>query len=105
VSAALGRLSPELEIAIYRLVQDSVANVCRHARATRVEVRIDRAADGLKLVVSDNGVGIEDIERARKQSHGLSGMSQRARALGGTFAVHSRKGEGTRVEVFVPLAA
>jgi signal transduction histidine kinase len=105
VSAGLGRLSPELEIAIYRLVQGSVANVCRHARATRVEVRIDRAADGLKLVVSDNGVGIEDIERARKQSHGLSGMSQRARALGGTFAVHSRKGEGTRVEVFVPLAA
>jgi len=105
ISAELGRLSPDLEIAIYRLVQESVANACRHAKATRVEVRIERAPDGLRLAVTDDGVGIEDIERARKQSHGLSGMSQRARALGGTFAVRSRKGEGTRMEAFVPLAA
>ena len=105
VSTELGRLSPDLEIAIYRLVQESVSNVCRHAKATRVEVRIERVDGGLRLVVSDNGVGIDDLERARTQSHGLSGMSQRARALGGTFALHSRKGEGTRVEVFVPLAA
>ena len=105
VSTGLGRLSPDLEIAIYRLVQESISNVCRHAKATRVEVRIERVEGGLRLVVSDNGVGIDDLERARTQSHGLSGMSQRARALGGTFALHSRKGEGTRVEVFVPLAA
>ena len=105
ISPELGRLSPDLEIAIYRLVQESVANACRHAKATRVEVRIERAPDGLRLAVTDDGVGIEDIERARKQSHGLSGMSQRARALGGTFAVRSRKGEGTRMEAFVPLAA
>ncbi len=103
ISPELGRLSPDLEIAIYRLVQESVANACRHAKATRVEVRIERAPDGLRLAVTDDGVGIEDIERARKQSHGLSGMSQRARALGGTFAMHSEKGAGTRVEVFVPL--
>ena len=77
----------------------------RHAKATRVEVRIERVEGGLRLVVSDNGVGIDDLERARTQSHGLSGMRQRARALGGTFDVHSRKGEGTRVEVFVPLDA
>jgi len=41
--------------------------------------------------------------RARKLAYGLSGMTQRARALGGTFNVHSKKGEGTRIEVFVPL--
>ena len=105
VSTGLGRLSPDLEIAIYRLVQESISNVCRHAKATRVEVRIERVEGGLRLVVSDNGVGIDDLERARTQSHGLSGMRQRARALGGTFDVHSRKGEGTRVEVFVPLDA
>lgn len=105
VGADLGRLSPDLEIAIYRLVQESVANACRHARASHVEVRIERVSGGLRLVVSDDGVGIDDLERARKQSHGLSGMSQRVRAFDGTFALHSHKGEGTRVEVFVPLAA
>ena len=105
VSPELGRLSPDLEIALFRLVQEGIANACRHAKATRIEVHVDRAPEGLRLVVSDNGVGIEDLERARKRSHGISGMSQRARALGGTFALHSEKGAGTRVEVFVPLAA
>ena len=105
VSPELGRLSPDLEIALFRLVQEGIANACRHAKATRIEVHVDRAPEGLRLVVSDNGVGIEDLEHARKRSHGISGMSQRARALGGTFALHSEKGAGTRVEVFVPLAA
>jgi signal transduction histidine kinase len=104
VSPDIGRLSPDLEIAIYRLVQESVVNACRHAHAARVEVRVERADGGVRIFVADDGVGIDDIERARKLSHGLSGMTQRARALGGTFSVHSRKGGGTRVEVFVPLA-
>ncbi len=105
VSEAVGRLSPDLEIAIYRLVQESVTNACRHAKAKRIKVDIERADGGLRLVVADDGVGIDDVDGARKLSHGLAGMSQRARALGGTFAMHSRKGDGTRVEVFVPLAA
>ena len=104
VSPDVGRLSPDLEIAVYRLVQESVSNACRHAKAKRIDVKIDRDAEGMRLTVADDGIGIEDVERARKQAHGLAGMSQRARALGGTFAVHSAKGAGTRVEVFVPLA-
>ena len=105
VSADVGRLPADLEIAIYRLVQESVSNACRHAKAKRIQVNVERAADGLRLVVADDGIGIDDVNRARTQSHGLVGMSQRARALGGTFAVNSEKGAGTRVEVFVPLAA
>ena len=104
VDADVGRLTPDLEIALYRLVQESVTNACRHAKAKRVVVSIERADEGLRLSVADDGIGIEDVGRAREQSHGLAGMSQRARALGGTFAVHSTKGAGTRVEVFVPLA-
>jgi len=104
VDADVGRLTPDLEIALYRLVQESVTNACRHAKAKRVVVSIERADEGLRLTVVDDGIGIEDVGRAREQSHGLAGMSQRARALGGTFAVHSTKGAGTRVEVFVPLA-
>ena len=103
VNGDIGRLSPDLEIAIYRLVQESVSNACRHAKAKRVEVSVERAPSGLKLAVSDDGVGIADVDAARKQSHGLAGMNQRARALGGTFTLHSAKGGGTRIEVFVPL--
>ena len=104
VNGDIGRLSPDLEIAIYRLVQESVSNACRHAKASRVDVSVERSAEGLRLAVSDDGVGIADVDKARKQAHGLAGMSQRARALGGTFELHSTKGGGTRVEVFVPLA-
>jgi len=92
-----------VEIALYRLVQESVSNACRHAKAKHVSVRVDRIAEGVRVTITDDGIGIEDIEQARKLSYGLSGMTQRARALGGTFNVHSKKGEGTRIEVFVPL--
>jgi signal transduction histidine kinase len=103
VGADVGRLEPDVEIALYRLVQESVSNACRHAKAKHVRVRVDRIAEGVRVTITDDGIGIEDIERARKLSYGLSGMTQRARALGGTFNVHSKKGEGTRIEVFVPL--
>ena len=105
VSSEVGRLTPDLEIAIYRLVQESVSNACRHGKPTRVQVKVERSEGGIKLLITDDGVGIDDVDRARKRAHGLAGMSQRARALGGTFAVHSKKGAGTRVEVFVPLDA
>jgi signal transduction histidine kinase len=60
---------------------------------------------GLRMAIRDDGVGIPDLEGARKLSHGLAGMSQRMRTIDGTFDVHSRKGEGTRIEVFLPLAS
>ena len=103
VSAKLERLSPDLEIAIYRIVQESVTNVVRHARAKRVDIDIDRTPDGLRVAVRDDGIGIADVEGARRVAHGVAGMSQRARALKGTFDIESRPGGGTRVEVFVPL--
>jgi signal transduction histidine kinase len=101
----LERLSPDLEIALYRVVQESVTNVVRHARAKNVELIVERTPAGLRVAVWDDGVGIEDLERARKQSHGFAGMTQRMRAINGTLDIVSRKDEGTRVEAFLPLAA
>ena len=102
-SPNLGRLNPDLEIAIYRIIQESVTNVVRHSEAKSVEVRLERTASGLRVAVRDDGVGIPDLDRARRNSHGVAGMSQRARALDGTLKMESRPGEGTRVEVFVPV--
>ena len=105
VSPKLERLDPDLEIAIYRIVQESLTNVVRHSKAKKVEVSLERTDKGLRVAVRDDGIGIADLERARRLSHGVAGMTQRTRALEGTLNVESRLGGGTRVEVFVPVAA
>jgi hypothetical protein len=102
-SRAGGRLAPDLEIAMYRIVQESVANAVRHSQAKHVEVTLERADNGLRVTVRDDGVGIENLDSARKQAHGLAGMSQRMRALNGSLQVTSKRGEGTRIEAFLPL--
>ena len=103
ISERLERLNSDLEIALFRLVQESITNIVKHARATSVDLALDRTEEGLKLCVADDGVGIEDLERARNLSHGLAGMAHRVHSLGGTFAVVTAPDKGTRIEVFVPL--
>ena len=103
IGEGLERLPADMEIALYRLVQESVNNIVKHSKATRLTLSLDRTADGLKLGIADNGVGISDLERAKRLSHGLAGMMHRVRSVDGTFDVHSRQGEGTKIEVFVPL--
>ena len=101
----LERLSPDLEIALYRIVQESVLNAVRHSKATLVELLVERTGDGVKIAVHDNGVGIADLDTARTQSHGLVGMTHRMRAINGTLDIHSEKGGGTKIVAFLPLAA
>ncbi|HXF80931.1 MAG TPA: sensor histidine kinase [Usitatibacter sp.] len=101
----LERLAPDLEIALFRVIQESLNNVLRHAHAKNVELVIERGAAGLRMAVCDDGEGIADVESARANSHGLAGMAQRMRAIEGTLSIQSKKGEGTRVEAFLPLAA
>ena len=103
--AKLERFAPDLEIALFRVVQESLDNVLRHARAKNVEVVVERDPRGLRVAICDDGVGIDDVERARANSHGLAGMAQRMRAIEGTLSIHSGMGQGTRVEAFLPLAA
>ena len=101
----LERFAPDLEIALFRVAQESLNNVLRHAQAKTVELVIERTPPGLRLAICDDGVGIDDVEEARANSHGLAGLAQRMRAIGGTLEIHSGKGAGTRVEAFLPLAA
>ena len=103
VSETLERLSPDLEIALYRLVQESIRNIVKHSRAKAMELTLEREARGLRLEIADDGVGIGDLERAKKLSHGLAGMMHRVRSIDGTFDVRSDPGKGTRILVFVPL--
>jgi len=105
VSDNLERLPADLEIALYRLVQESVTNIVKHARAKKMDLNVERTAKGLRVVIVDDGVGIADLETAKKLSHGLAGMSHRIRSVHGTFDIRSHPGHGTRIDVFVPLAA
>jgi signal transduction histidine kinase len=103
VSEKLERLPSDLEIALYRVVQECLSNIVKHSQARTMELALERTERGLELTVQDDGVGIADLELARKLSHGLAGMGHRVRALNGTFEVRSQPGQGTRVTVFVPL--
>ena len=102
---------PELQVtavhasAIFRIVQESLTNVARHARARRVEVRIARNDSGVTIGVRDDGVGFATDAPRAPNSRGLLGMRERAYLLGGTIAVQSVPGRGTAVEVRLPLVA
>ena len=103
ISDRLERLAPDLEIALFRVVQESLANVVKHAQAKTVDFWLDRSEKGLHLTIADDGVGIEDLPRARGLSHGLAGIAHRVRSMSGTFDVVSAPGGGTKVEIYVPL--
>lgn len=90
------KLNEELSIAFFRITQEALTNVVRHAEACRVQISLANADAGLVLTISDNGVG---IGQRRPQSHGLTGMRERARRLRGTFTISPSPGGGTTVEV------
>jgi signal transduction histidine kinase len=103
IAENIGRFTPDLEIALYRLVQDCLANTVRHAKAKRFELALHRTDEGLHLEIMDDGVGIGDLRKAKGRSHGLANMIHRVRSVHGTFDLESRPGAGTRIVVFVPV--
>jgi len=97
------RLNPEIETACFRIAQEALTNVLRHAEAGRVWVRIRRTGSLFKLAVKDDGVGF-DVRAAMKQKGsnaclGLQGMQERAIAAGGVVDIKSREGNGALIEV------
>jgi len=89
--------------AVFRIVQESMANVAKHAGAKHVSVAIEPAPGGLRLKVQDDGVGF-DVSAARKpHSLGLAGLRERVQLLKGRVVVHSKPGQGTIIEAFIPV--
>ncbi len=103
VEGDLTELTPFTRKHLFRIAQEALANVVRHAQATKVRVQLTSDGQAVLLVVQDNGVGFE-VERT-SPGMGLSGIRERALAIGGTLTVHSVPGQGTRVEVRVPRLA
>jgi signal transduction histidine kinase len=92
-------LTPEVRLAIYRIVQEALHNALRHAAADEAVVRFEIVEDTLRVTISDNGAGFNPQHSARPSALGLLSMRERAAAIGATFAVMSRPGDGTTVMI------
>jgi two-component system sensor histidine kinase DegS len=95
------RLEPNREQELYRVAQEALNNVVKHAQATRVRVRLDLSAERTVLEINDDGVGFEPA-LGGGGGYGLQGMRERVERLGGTLEQQSAPGRGTRVSVEVP---
>jgi signal transduction histidine kinase len=101
-SIAEERLPEEVEIALYRIVQESLTNVVKHARARHVSILLARRDGGVKVVIEDDGLGFDVAERANG-GFGLIGMQERLALLGGRLRVESNGEAGTTVAAEVPV--
>ena len=106
---ALGeeRLPPTLEITLFRIAQEALTNLCKHAETERAHIALERADGSVRLRVRDWGRGFRPTEEANKwgpgQKIGISSMRDRAALLGGTFEISSEPGSGTLVKAEIPL--
>ncbi|HUG40751.1 MAG TPA: sensor histidine kinase [Longimicrobiales bacterium] len=108
VADGVGRLeSPEVELALYRIVQEAITNAVRHSRASRIRVAVERRNGSVTASVTDDGIGFEPERLLSSQDEdrglGLFGMQERAEYVGGRVDVESELGSGTTVRVRVPV--
>lgn len=96
-------LTPEVRLAIYRIVQEGLHNALRHGGADRAVVRIETGDGVLRVSISDNGAGFNPDIAARPTSLGLLSMRERAAAIGAAFSITSRPGDGTTIVIERPM--
>ena len=100
---ALERVDAAIETACFRVAQEALTNVVRHARAQTVSVELDRTPEVLHLVVRDDGIGFDVVTAQQGASLGLLGMRERVALLGGELDCKSAPGRGTEVHAFFPV--
>ena len=104
VAAEFPRLPDQVASHAFRIIQEALTNVTRHAKATRVDVSVRRAGKAIILGVADNGIGFAPDSLSGLSSLGLVGMRERALACGGVLMVRGKPGEGTSIVVTIPVA-
>jgi signal transduction histidine kinase len=97
----LERLPPPVEVTVYYLVAEALANAAKHAQATAMQIEVDRCDGCVRVVVADDGVG----GAVPGAGSGLTGLADRVAALDGTFAVDSPVGRGTRLRAEIPCVS
>jgi PAS domain S-box-containing protein len=96
-------IEPEVSTALFRIFQEAVANIARHAEATEVSVRLAKGDDGLRLEVRDDGKGFREAQLSPGGSLGILGMRERALLLNGRLTIRSAPGEGATVTAWIPI--
>jgi signal transduction histidine kinase len=96
-------LIDDAAIMVFRLVQESLTNIVKHAHATQVKVEIAMQENEMTVTIEDNGMGIDNDRREAVGSHGLATMRHRVRSFGGTFEIDSPAQGGTRIQARIPL--
>ena len=104
-SSLNGHLPPKFAIAFYRVIQEALTNVRRHACATRVRIQIGRRGNWVRCLVTDNGAGFDPASTVDSglPGLGLQGIRERMNALGGKLRIQSAEGHGTKLEITAPL--
>ncbi|MBD9603640.1 sensor histidine kinase [Pseudomonas sp. PDM10] len=101
----LAGIPEEMTLAAFRITQEAVTNILRHAEAKNLLVRLQRLPQGLTLLISDDGLGFAPAtDPGREGQRGMAGMSERINQLGGTLSVTSEPGKGTQIEALFPWA-
>jgi signal transduction histidine kinase len=95
-------LSPQTVKTLYRVIQETLTNICKHAQATEVQLQLQTSEDRVYLTIEDNGQGF--CPEIRSEGFGLQGMRERVVALGGQFQLVSQPGAGCRTTVNLPLS-
>ena len=96
-------LDDDRSTAIYRIIQESLTNVARHAKASHVDIQFERTSDTLAFTIKDDGRGIEEGAMNKTRSFGLVGMRERIKGMQGDFKVDSKVGKGTEISIRIPL--
>ena len=103
-SRGKGGLQPEVELALYRVAQEALTNIIKHAGVSRARASLQVGEGHATLKVSDDGAGFNPAQTApAKGGYGMENMRQRVESLGGSFHVRSSPGVGTHIEVNIPL--
>lgn len=98
------RLPGEIETALYRIVQEALTNIARHAQAKSASILIEKHGDAVRAIVEDDGVGFDPSAQRGERHLGLLGMRERAELLGGTLTIESAPERGASVFIEIPLA-
>jgi PAS domain S-box-containing protein len=94
----------DVALCIYRVMQESLRNIAKHANVKEAEVLLAGTEEGIRLYVKDNGVGFDPVNVHGKCGLGLASMEERARLIHGEFSIQSQSGQGTTIELWIPLS-
>ncbi|RXT04492.1 sensor histidine kinase [Ammoniphilus sp. CFH 90114] len=97
------RLPTTVEVVIFRLIQEALNNAAKHSKASQIQVKLEFLKDQVTVLVKDNGVGFDSLEKTEQPQFGIMGMKERINLLDGKLDLQSAKGQGTRIVFTIPI--